>query len=108
MISVQDVTDGISKGRGTLGRLMNDPAAAKSLEASLDNLEAVTARIRAGEGSIGKLLNDDALSQSLTSMSSNLDAITGRINREREPPASWSVMTSSTTGSTRSRTASTR
>ena len=56
------MTDGINQGRGTLGRLMNDPAAAKSLEASLENLEAVTARIRAGEGSLGKLLNDDALS----------------------------------------------
>ena len=62
---------------------MNDPAAAKSLEASLSNLQAVTARIRAGEGSLGKLLNDDALATSLTSTSSNLDTITGRINQGR-------------------------
>jgi phospholipid/cholesterol/gamma-HCH transport system substrate-binding protein len=81
MISVQGVTDGISKGRGTLGRLMSDPAAAKSLEASLDNLQAVTARIRAGEGSLGKLLNDDTMHRSLASTTSNLDAISGRINR---------------------------
>jgi phospholipid/cholesterol/gamma-HCH transport system substrate-binding protein len=81
MISVQGVTDGISKGRGTLGRLMSDPTAAKSLEASLDNLEAVTARIRAGEGSLGKLLNDDTMHRSLSSTTANLDAITGRVNR---------------------------
>jgi phospholipid/cholesterol/gamma-HCH transport system substrate-binding protein len=81
MISVQGVTDGISKGNGTLGRLMSDPTAAKSLEASLDNLQAVTARIRAGEGSLGKLLTDDAMHRSLSSTTSNLDAITGRINQ---------------------------
>jgi phospholipid/cholesterol/gamma-HCH transport system substrate-binding protein len=79
MISIQDVTDGVSEGRGTLGRLATDPAAAKSLEASLANLQAVTARIRAGEGSLGKLLHDDTMGRSLTSATTNLDAITGRI-----------------------------
>jgi phospholipid/cholesterol/gamma-HCH transport system substrate-binding protein len=80
MISIQDVTDGISEGRGTLGRLASDPTAAKSLEASLANLQAVTARIRAGEGSLGKLLHDETMGRSLTSATTNLDAITGRIN----------------------------
>ena len=51
------------------------------IEASLNNLEAVTARIRSGEGSLGKLLHDDAMSKSLTSATSNLDAITARINK---------------------------
>ena len=61
--------------------LVNDPALAKSLEGSVQNLEAVTAKIRAGEGSIGKLLNDDSLSRSLTSMTANLDGVTAKINK---------------------------
>ena len=44
------------------------------LDASLENLQAMTARINAGEGSLGKLLNDEAFAQSLTSTTANLDA----------------------------------
>ena len=68
----------INQGRGTLGRLTNDPAAARALEGSLENLEAMTARIRAGEGSLGKLLTDDALATSLTSA-------TGEPRRDHRP-----------------------
>ena len=66
---------------GTLGRLVNDPAAAQALEASLENFQEVTGRIRKGEGSLGKLLSDDAFAQTLTSATANLDSITGRISR---------------------------
>jgi phospholipid/cholesterol/gamma-HCH transport system substrate-binding protein len=86
-------------GRGTLGRLFTDEALYReltglvtsaeavagnlnqSLEASLENLQAVTARIRAGEGSLGKLLNDESVAASMKSATANLDSFTGRINR---------------------------
>ncbi len=54
--AAEAVTPQSRQGRGTLGRLVNDPTAAKALEASLQNLEAVTARIESGEGSLGQLL----------------------------------------------------
>jgi len=78
---LNDVAGKINSGQGTLGRLMTNDASAKSLEASLQNLEMVTGRIRSGEGSLGKLLNDDALARSLASTTTNLDAITGRVSR---------------------------
>ena len=58
----------------------NSDAAAKALEGSLQNLEAVTARIRSGEGSLGKLLSDDAMSRSLSSATSNLDKLTHNLD----------------------------
>ena len=60
------MTRELQQGRGTLGKLLKDPKAADSLEASLKNIEELTRRINAGEGSLGKLLKDDAFSQSLT------------------------------------------
>ena len=57
---------------------MNDPAAAKSLEASLANLEAVTARIRNGEGSLGKFMTDDSFHKALVSTTTNVDTLTGQ------------------------------
>jgi len=79
--TLDDVAGSIKEGQGTLGRLITNPAAAQSLEASMENLAEVTARIRAGEGSLGRLLSDDALAASLTSTTANLDAITGRMSR---------------------------
>ena len=70
----------VPQGRGTLGRLLSDPAAADKLEASLANIETVTRQLNAGEGSLGKLLKDDAFARSLTAASSNIEAVAGRIN----------------------------
>ena len=77
----RSLNQGLSSDRGTIGRLMTDPAAAQSLQTSMENLERITAGIRAGEGSLGKLLTDDAFSRSLNATASNADAITARINR---------------------------
>src|ERR671928_93848 len=49
--SAEAVTRSINAGRGTLGRLTTNDAAARSLEQSLANLQEVTERIRNGEGS---------------------------------------------------------
>ena len=54
-----DLTDGLRQGRGTLGKLLNDPASANALEASLKSIEDADAPLNAGEGSLGKLLKDD-------------------------------------------------
>ena len=40
--SAGDLTDGLKQGKGTLGKLLNDPATANALEASLKNIETVT------------------------------------------------------------------
>ena len=62
----------VRQGRGTVGKLLNDPQTANALEASLKNVEDVTRRINAGEGSLGKLLKDEAFSQSLTAATANI------------------------------------
>ena len=66
MATAGAMTRGIQEGRGTLGKLINDPKVANSLEASLKSVEEMTRRLNAGEGSLGKLMNDDAFSRTLT------------------------------------------
>ena len=56
-------------------------AAAKSLEASLANLDTITRRINAGEGTLGRLLKDDALAKSSSSAAANIDTLTGQLNK---------------------------
>ena len=71
MQSAERVASQIASGRGTLGRLTNDPRLYNELSASVQDLNAITTRIRSGEGSLGKLLNDPALANSLTSTTQN-------------------------------------
>ena len=77
--SAEAVASNLNQGRGTLSDGRSCSRAV--LEASLENLQAVTARIRAGEGSLGKLLNDESVAASMKSAAANLDSFTGRINR---------------------------
>ena len=48
--SANAVTDSINRGRGTLGKLTNDPKAYDQLNAAIANLQEMTRRINAGEG----------------------------------------------------------
>jgi phospholipid/cholesterol/gamma-HCH transport system substrate-binding protein len=58
--NLNDRREGEKRG-GQPGQLLNDPALAKSLNATTANLEGVTGKLNRGEGTAGKLLTDDAL-----------------------------------------------
>jgi len=76
-----DLTRGIRDGRGTLGKLANDPTAANALAASLMNVQRMTDQINAGQGSLGKLVNDDAFANSLNKATASIQEITAKLNR---------------------------
>ena len=42
------MTEGLPKGKGTLGQLLNNPESARQLEASMKNLTAITDKINTG------------------------------------------------------------
>ena len=70
--AAREVTEGLPKGKGTLGQLLNNPESARQLEASLKNLTAITDKINTGQGSIGQLMNDPALAKNLTARDDEL------------------------------------
>ena len=87
---IREMTDTISagegtigkliKGDGTIGKLINDEAVYNDLQSTMSNLKDVSGRLANGEGTLGKLLSkDDQLYQDLSVSMSNLRGITDKI-----------------------------
>lgn len=88
------ITSGIREGKGTVGRLVSDPALAEDLaEAlngaakSLKNLERITGDLAAGRGSAGQLLTNrelyDELLTTTTKLNGMLDQTTEMVSAYR-------------------------
>ena len=57
--SLRSTADLLTKGEGTLGKMMTDDSLYKNLSKIGKNLEEITGRLNRGEGSLGRLLADD-------------------------------------------------
>ena len=71
--SLNEISEGVKKGEGTLGQLVRDKDMAVKLNKTVASLQEVTDKINQGRGTIGKLINDEEtvnnLNQSLTGIS---------------------------------------
>ena len=81
------VTDQITNGVGTVGKLIYDEslynstlAAVTNLQSTIDDARSVVTEIRSGQGSLAKLLNDDTLYRETTESMTNLKEILQKIN----------------------------
>ena len=59
--NLQNITQTIDKGEGTLGKLVKDEKLYVEVKETMTNLKQVTQAIEKGEGTLGKLVKDDAL-----------------------------------------------
>ena len=59
--NLQNITQTIDKGEGTLGKLVKDERLYAEVKETMTNLKQVTQAIEKGEGTLGKLVKDDAL-----------------------------------------------
>lgn len=59
--TVEELSMQVTENRGTLGKIMNDPALYDNLAASTAKLDTIMAKIQGAEGSLGLLVNDTAL-----------------------------------------------
>ena len=73
---LNDIISKVNKGKGSIGRLVNEDETIDNLNAALTSLKTITDKINNGEGSIGKLINEDEtvenINTSLTSMNDYL------------------------------------
>jgi len=76
MAKVNKLLDAVNSGRGTVGKLINDPALAQKFVTVASNLQTITGAIAQGKGSAGKLVMDDTLYQHANSAVQKLDQIT--------------------------------
>lgn len=78
--NLRDVSDKLAKGEGTVGRLINDETVYNDLKSTMANLDEVSGRLANGEGTLGKLLSkDDQLYQDISTTMANLRTITDKI-----------------------------
>ncbi len=74
------IVDNIKDGKGTVGKLINDPEMYNKATLTIDQLQKVVADLNAGKGSAGKLLHDDELYNRLNETSAKLEQITTDLN----------------------------
>ncbi|MEW6261587.1 MAG: MlaD family protein [Thermodesulfobacteriota bacterium] len=63
--ALQDISEKINRGQGTLGKLVNDDATIKNLNSSLAALRDISDKINQGQGTLGKLVNDPTTAEKI-------------------------------------------
>jgi len=61
MTNLQDITQTIQKGEGTLGKLVKDDTLYTEVKGTVASLRQVSETLEKGEGTLGKLVKDEAL-----------------------------------------------
>lgn len=78
--NLRDVTDKLAKGEGTIGKLINDDSVYTDLQSTMSNLKEISERLEKGEGTLGKLMSkDDQLYQDLSASIASLRSITDKV-----------------------------
>ena len=79
--SLNRIVEGIDRGEGTIGQLIENRDVFDNLNQTLVSLRDITDKINRGEGSIGKLVNDGGTVDNLEQTLASLRDITDKINR---------------------------
>jgi phospholipid/cholesterol/gamma-HCH transport system substrate-binding protein len=86
--SIKDIAGKISRGEGTIGKLVNDESAYNELQGALKDikgaasgLQDIVAKVNRGEGTLGKLIADDSVYTNVQAVAANLRDISDRLNR---------------------------
>jgi len=69
------IVDNIQQGKGSVGKIINDPTLYNEAEATVKSLHELSDGLNSGHGSVGKLLKDDQLYDRLNDTVAKLDAI---------------------------------
>jgi phospholipid/cholesterol/gamma-HCH transport system substrate-binding protein len=95
MTNLQQVTDKLNKGEGTLGKLINDPKMHDELLASVSEIksaasdaknfvadaQAIVDQVKAGKGTVGALVFDQKAGDDMRASIANLRAVSDKIAR---------------------------
>jgi phospholipid/cholesterol/gamma-HCH transport system substrate-binding protein len=79
--ALSEITEGVNRGEGTLGRLVKDKTTSEKLNRTLASLEEVTAKINEGRGSIGKLVNDE---ETVRNLNEGLTGLNRYVNKAEQ------------------------
>jgi phospholipid/cholesterol/gamma-HCH transport system substrate-binding protein len=86
--SIKDISGKISRGEGTIGKLVNDEgvynefqSVAKEIRGVVARVQEITDKISKGEGTLGKLISDDSVYTNVAAVAANLKDISDRLNK---------------------------
>jgi phospholipid/cholesterol/gamma-HCH transport system substrate-binding protein len=79
--NLRSITDTISDGRGTIGRLVRNSSTIDKLESLVGNLNKFFTAVNNKKGSLGKFTYDSTLYNNLNVLSYNLNAMTDSLRR---------------------------
>ena len=80
---VQDMVDEIHKGRGTLGKIINDPSLYNNLNNSTSKLDSMITSIQQGQGTAGKLITSDDLYKKVDATVDHVENATAAISSQK-------------------------
>jgi phospholipid/cholesterol/gamma-HCH transport system substrate-binding protein len=95
MANLQQITDKVNKGEGTLGKIINDPKLHDELVATIGeirnsateaktfiaNAQSIIDQVKAGKGAIGALVFDQKAGDDLKASIANLRSVSDKISR---------------------------
>jgi phospholipid/cholesterol/gamma-HCH transport system substrate-binding protein len=81
--NLNEITEKINKGPGTLSRILNDEAIYDSLNAALIDTQSVIRQIRSGQGTAGKFINDPAVYNNVNDLALRLNDIAEGLRKGR-------------------------
>jgi phospholipid/cholesterol/gamma-HCH transport system substrate-binding protein len=93
MINLQQITDKINNGEGTIGKLVNDPKLHDDLLATVDeikgtaeqakafvaNAEAIVDQVKSGQGTIGTLVYDQKAADDIRASLANIRSVSDKL-----------------------------
>jgi phospholipid/cholesterol/gamma-HCH transport system substrate-binding protein len=80
LAKLNGIADTVLSGKGTVGKLINDPALYNKATATVDQLQTLTQDLNKGQGSVGKLLRDPQLYDRLNDTAAKLDHIASALD----------------------------
>jgi phospholipid/cholesterol/gamma-HCH transport system substrate-binding protein len=94
MSNLEDITNKIRTGEGTIGKLVNDPGAYNELNSTLAeirgaaneaktfiaNAQGIVDQVKSGKGTIGALVYDEEAGQNLKNTAKNLRELSEKLN----------------------------
>lgn len=92
--NLQEITDKVNKGEGTLGKLVNDPklhdellatvgeikGAANEAKLFVTNAQSIVEQVKSGQGTLGVLIYDKEAGANIKTTTKNLKEITDKLN----------------------------
>ncbi len=82
-VDINEISDKINKGKGTLGLLVNDPRIYFNLDKILKIMEILGNKVSKGEGTVSLLLEDSTFSANLAESLKNIQAISDSLKNGR-------------------------